>query len=492
MLSGTAPLPRSPAIGSPGWHRRLRSARAKVRKRVKASRRGLGDVPRKGLLWISQHHTAPQYRELQLSRMSESWANNGSWAYWHGAPWRQRGPKPNGKVKGDGNKDKDQPSQPIFPAYDNKKGGAAVGQKALETDLVRVARGLLGKESPKGPEPDPQDREQGAQDPGRLRREKAAVGRMGETAQAVLHGRTTATQQQFRGLEQRAGGSTAAAGTGSCGSQADRCWSVQCRNGSQHCGDGRAVCGLDGRGGALSWWGGNERRGSAEGFTGSQRRAPDYAICRQSLPALSVPGQSCSFACEQGARRHGRGCDFPFATLPASQASGCSGLPGCRPEPNAITHCACRSLPGDCAVESRAGCIASKYLLAWQAEDGCTRVLERSGQAIRACGEKGDYARTEQSGGIAGHGDAAALWGSHGQRGGEYGPTSARERKYGGDEGPEPAAHQQRLPSTRPWTEPSYTVLWDSNIVKAADADGLPCVPLASGWSGVKTGGSAA
>ena len=144
--------------------------------------------------------------------------------------------------------------------------------------------------------------------------------------------------------------------------------------------------------------------------------------------------------------------------------------------------------------------IASKYLLAWQAEDGCKRVLEGSGQAIRARGEKGDYTFTEQSRGIAGHGDAAALWGSHGQRDGENGPTSAWEWKYGGDEGPEPA--EVHDPGRR-WTRYrstsrgchrrdhglSHPTLWDSNTVKAADADGLPCVPLASGWSGGQDGG---
>ena len=69
--------------------------------------------------------------------MSE-WSNTGSWAYWHGAPWRQRGAKPNGKAKGDpSNKEKDQ-QPPLFPAYDNKKGGADLGQGKGNADLVRV------------------------------------------------------------------------------------------------------------------------------------------------------------------------------------------------------------------------------------------------------------------------------------------------------------------------------------------------------------------
>ena len=66
--------------------------------------------------------------------MSGSWrgAGSGKWGYWHGAPWHKGNKNPKGKG------DEGAPAAaPLFPAYDNKKGGAAL-PKSQPQELLHV------------------------------------------------------------------------------------------------------------------------------------------------------------------------------------------------------------------------------------------------------------------------------------------------------------------------------------------------------------------
>ena len=76
------------AIGSPSWHRRLRSARSKARKRLKTARR-LAIRPRiADLLRLARHHSRPLYREMgkqgwgQQGWQSKWSKGSSSWSSW--------------------------------------------------------------------------------------------------------------------------------------------------------------------------------------------------------------------------------------------------------------------------------------------------------------------------------------------------------------------------------------------------------------------------
>ena len=140
--------------------------------------------------------------------MSGAWDSHGAgkWGYWPGAfspgaPWRKDKQKNKQKDKKDkGGEGEQKNKEPLFPAYDNKRGGVAKVQPSSGTDLIRVVpsskeivpdlqRGLSRRE--KG-------RRQSEQNPGRQSGENPHVARVGEANQVLLHDGQEETCSQLR------------------------------------------------------------------------------------------------------------------------------------------------------------------------------------------------------------------------------------------------------------------------------------------------------
>ena len=87
---------------SPTWHRKERRRRSIARRHIKQSRLNGNLKPsskvRRALLLLSQHHSQPRYRELQV--MVKQWnQNKQDWPDWSPGQWPKR--RPAAKAKGD-------------------------------------------------------------------------------------------------------------------------------------------------------------------------------------------------------------------------------------------------------------------------------------------------------------------------------------------------------------------------------------------------------
>ena len=125
-----------PRPRSPGWHRRERATRAKLRLKVHRERTRF--KPRGSLLtyWTSRlasHHTQPSYKEL-MSRTWNNWGNGG-----YGKSEGKRS-KPHGGEKG-GSKDKDRGAS--LPGYDSVPSAPSTATSMVDTKKDEPLRAAM-------------------------------------------------------------------------------------------------------------------------------------------------------------------------------------------------------------------------------------------------------------------------------------------------------------------------------------------------------------